>query len=117
MEPTRAAADATPATVLPPEAIAALPALPLGDLAGVEHRVLWQDGTSMVGVMTVSAGHRLGEHAHRANQHHMWVLEGHASILGTLVGPGAYVHIPVALVHDIDATATEGCTVLYHYIR
>ena len=101
--------------VLTPEAVAALPVEPLGHLEGVSHRVLWRDGTSMVGVMTIQAGHRLGAHAHRVNHHDMWVLEGRATILGAELGPGSYVHIPSGIEHDIDATTTGGCTVFYLY--
>ena len=101
--------------VLPRDVIEASPVEPLGRLPGVTHRVLWHEGESMAGVLTVEGGHRLGAHTHRANRHHMWVLEGRALILGTEVGPGAYVHIPCGVEHDIDATATEGCTVFYVY--
>jgi uncharacterized RmlC-like cupin family protein len=102
--------------LLTAEAVAAIAPQPLGTIEGVSHRVLWQTGTSMAGVLTVSAGHRLGAHAHRVNHHHMWVLEGHARILDTEVGPGSYAHIPCGVEHDIDATSTDGCTVFYLYL-
>ncbi len=102
--------------VLTPEAIAALPLTPLGTLQGVLHRVLWRSGSSMAGVLTVEAGHRLGAHAHRVNHHHLWVLEGRATVLDAEVGPGAYVHIPSGVEHDIDASSTGGCTVFYLYL-
>jgi quercetin dioxygenase-like cupin family protein len=113
MEPT---STTTVPVVLTAEAIAALPSVPLGDLEGVTHRVLWRDGASMAGVLSIAGGHRLGEHAHRTNSHHMWVLEGVATILGSVVGPGAYVHVPAGVMHDIDATATSGCTLYYLYL-
>jgi quercetin dioxygenase-like cupin family protein len=47
----------------------------------------------------------------------MWVIDGRATILGTELGPGAYVHIPSGVEHDIDAASTDGCTVLYLYLR
>jgi uncharacterized RmlC-like cupin family protein len=97
--------------------VAARPDVPLGSLRGVTHRVLWSDGTSMAGVLTVAAGHQLGSHAHRENHHHMWVIAGRATILGTDLGPGGYVHIPAGVDHDIDASATDGCTVFYLYQR
>ena len=103
--------------VLTSQAIAAAPAVPLGPHVGVTHRTLWTDGTSMAGVLTVEAGRRLGTHDHRVNHHHMWVLEGSAVVLGETIGPGSYVHIPAHVVHDIDATATEGCTMFYLYLR
>jgi uncharacterized RmlC-like cupin family protein len=101
--------------VLTPEAVAALPVERLGHLEGATHRVVWRDGTSMAGVLSVEAGHRLGTHAHRVNHHHIWVLEGHATILGTELGPRSYVHVPTGVDHDIDATSTDGCTVFYLY--
>jgi quercetin dioxygenase-like cupin family protein len=33
------------------------------------------------------------------------------------VTPGAYVHIPAGVDHDIDASATDGCTLYYLYLR
>jgi quercetin dioxygenase-like cupin family protein len=110
------AATTTMPLVLTAETVSELPVERLGDLPGVTHRVLWRTETSMAGVMTVSAGHRLGTHRHRVNHHHLWVLEGRATILGEEVGPGAYAHIPKGVDHDIDATATGGCTVFYLYL-
>jgi quercetin dioxygenase-like cupin family protein len=103
--------------ILTPEAISALPFTPLGTLGGVVHRVLWRNESSMAGLLTVEAGQRLGEHTHRFNHHHLWVLEGRATIVGAELGPGSYVHIPSGVNHDIDATATSGCMVFYLYLR
>jgi mannose-6-phosphate isomerase-like protein (cupin superfamily) len=110
-----AGAVSTP-TVLTAEAIARLAPMPLGTLTNVTHRVLWSHDCSMAGVLTVAGGHRLGAHAHRVNHHHMWVLDGHAVVLGAEVGPGSYVHVPAGVEHDIDATASDGCTVFYLYL-
>src|SRR5687767_3003095 len=99
--------------VLTAEAIHELPAEPLGSLEGVTHRVLWRNETSMAGVLTVAGGHRLGAHAHRVNHHHMWVLEGQAVVFGHVVSAGSYVHVPSGVEHDIDATASHGCTLFY----
>jgi hypothetical protein len=38
-------------------------------------------------------------------------------IRGEQLGPGAYVHIPSGVQHDIDATDTDGCSVFYLYDR
>jgi mannose-6-phosphate isomerase-like protein (cupin superfamily) len=103
-------------TVLPAETVAAVPEVPLGPMEGVTHRVLWHDTTSMAGVLRVAGGHRMGAHAHRTNHHHMWVVEGRAAVLGADLGPGSYVHIPSGVEHEIDARATEGCTVFYLYL-
>ena len=103
--------------VLTADDIAAIAPEPLGPLEGVTHRVVWRNEASMAGVLTVLSGHRLGSHAHRANHHHIWVLEGHAVVLDTTVGPGSYVYVPSGVDHDIDATESEGCTVFYLYLR
>jgi quercetin dioxygenase-like cupin family protein len=104
-------------TVLDADAIARLPSEPLGPMEGVVHKVLWRNDTSVAGVLTVEAGRHLGSHAHRMNHHHVWVLGGHATILGAQLGAGSYVHIPSGVQHDIDASASEGCTVFYLYVR
>ena len=101
--------------LLTPDGVDALPAEPLGHIEGITHRVLWRDGTSTAGVLTVPPGHRLGAHTHRVNHHHIWVTDGRATILGANLGPGSYVHIPSGVEHDIDASSTPGCTVFYLY--
>jgi mannose-6-phosphate isomerase-like protein (cupin superfamily) len=106
--------DAAP-IVLTPEMVAAVAASQLGSLPHVSRRVLWCNETSEAGVLTVAGGHALGPHTHRINHHHMWVIDGHAIVLGTRIGAGSYVHIPAGVEHDIDATTTEGCTVFYLY--
>ena len=98
------------------DAVAALPVLPLGRSGAVTHRVLWQRDTAMAGVLHVPAGEHLGVHAHRTNHHHVWIVDGHAVIVGEHLGPGSYAHIPGGCDHDIDARATEGCSVFYLYL-
>jgi quercetin dioxygenase-like cupin family protein len=104
-------------TVLTPEVIEALPEVALEGIDGVRHRVLWHHETSMAGVMTVDGGRELGAHTHRENHHHIWVLEGSAEMLGQVVGPGSYVHVPAGVEHNTDARGTGGCTFFYLYIR
>ena len=104
-------------TVLRAAEVAELPKTPLGSAPGVENQLLWTDETGTAGVLTVRKGHRLGAHTHRQNHHHFWVMSGAATVLGQEIGPGAYVHVPSGVEHDIDATATEGCTVYYLYIQ
>jgi uncharacterized RmlC-like cupin family protein len=106
-----------PPALFTPEEIAAIPAQPLGTLEGVTNRVLWHDGVSSAGVLTIEAGHRLGAHAHRAHHHHIWVVEGEVDILGARLGPGGYAHVPSGVEHDIEASATEGGSVFYLYVR
>jgi quercetin dioxygenase-like cupin family protein len=111
------ATTGTTPTVLDADAVAGIAGEPLDAIEGVTNRVLWRDDRSMAGLLTVRGGHHLGLHAHRENHHHIWVTDGSAEITGTVLGPGAYAHIPAGVDHDIDARATEGCTVFYLYIR
>lgn len=104
------------ATVVTTEQVAGTPEQPLGSLVGVANRVLWTNGVSMAGVLTVQGGHRLGAHTHRAHDHHYWVVEGGAAVLGEEVGPGSYAYIPAGTEHDIDASHTDGCSVFYLYV-
>ena len=103
-------------TVVTAQSLSALPREALGHVEGVHHRVVWRDGRSMAGVMTVEPGARLGSHAHRRHHHHMLVLDGEALILGRRMEPGSYAHVPAGVEHDIDASDTGGCTVFYLYI-
>jgi quercetin dioxygenase-like cupin family protein len=102
-------------TVFTADEIATRPEMPLGSIEGVAHRVMWQHSTSMAGRMTIAAGHHLGEHQHRRHAHHMWIVDGHVEILGAVLDAGSYVHIPPGMLHDLDARATEGCTLFYLY--
>jgi quercetin dioxygenase-like cupin family protein len=102
-------------TVLTAADIGDRPEMPLGSIDGVAHRVVWQHGTSMAGRMTIAAGHHLGEHQHRRHAHHMWIVDGRVEILGVVLDTGSYVHVPPGVVHDLDARATEGCTLFYVY--
>ena len=105
------------AVVLDATQVAALPKGPLGTLSGVTRQLLWNSPTSEAGILHLHAGFRLGLHTHRTNHHHLWIQAGSAVVLDKLVGPGAYVHIPVGVVHDIDASGTEGCTLFYLYLH
>lgn len=102
--------------VLDAAALAAIPEEPLGDLSGVRHRPVWTDGVSKAGVMRVDGGHHLGAHTHRRHHHHIWVIEGRATVLGSEVGAGGYVHVPHGVEHDVDARGTDGCTFFYLYV-
>ena len=107
--------QSTMKTVMSPEQIAALPKKQLGEAVGVVNAVLWTDGTSTIGILSVAAGARLGRHTHRTHHHHMWVLDGEAVIADQQVGASSYVHVPPKIEHDIDATETGGVTVYYSY--
>jgi quercetin dioxygenase-like cupin family protein len=98
-------------------AIGQLTKEPFGVGGGATNTVLWRDEVSMAGLLTVAGGHHLGEHSHRLNHHHIWVISGSAVIAGAPLSAGSYAHIPSGVLHDIDARDTDGCTVFYLYIR
>ncbi len=102
-------------TVLSAEEIAIASTGPLGNIEGVANTVLWTDGTSMTGVLTIEGGQRLGSHTHRAHLHHLWVLDGSAEIAGRVLHAGSYVHVPPGVEQDIDATQTAGVRAYYSY--
>ncbi len=104
------------ATVLSSEDIAGIDQERMGRAPGALNRVLWSDETSMAGLLTVESGHCMKTHSHHAHHHHVWMLSGHAEILGERLGPGSYVHIPRGVSHGIDASGSEGCTLFYLYL-
>ena len=107
----------TPPLVLTAGDIAAMPLVALDPtIPGVAHRIVWRSNSSVAGVMKIDAGQHLGRHTHRSNHHHMWIVDGSAEIVGKLVGPGGYVHIPAGVEHDLDARSTTGCTIFYLYL-
>jgi mannose-6-phosphate isomerase-like protein (cupin superfamily) len=98
----------------------AIEAQPWHDLAGfenVKYKLLWQSGKSVAGIMYVAPDGRVDPHSHRRSQHHIWVLEGSAEMLGQQVGPGSYLHVPAGVEHGITAPGPQGCTVFYLYLR
>lgn len=103
--------------VLPADEVAALPVEPLGHLEGIGNQVLWRDASSMAGVLTIEAGHHLGAHTHRVNHHHVWVLDGRATILDEELDPGSYVHIPAGVEHDMSASDDGPCRIFYLYLE
>lgn len=80
--------------VLTADAVRSLPASPFDGIEGVTTTEAWRSVDAVAGVLTIAGGHRLGSHAHRRNHHHLWVLEGGADVLGTVLGPGGYAHVP-----------------------
>ena len=103
------------ALIIDHEAITDLPVAPIGELQGVERKILWRGEDSEAGILVVFPGHQLGADTHRSNHHHLWVLDGRATILGTEVGSGSFIHVPSGVEHNIDARRTNGCAVFYVY--
>ena len=50
--------------------------------AGVRHKVLWQSGATVLGLMMIDAGAVNPEHTHHGAHHHILMLSGTATMLG-----------------------------------
>jgi quercetin dioxygenase-like cupin family protein len=91
------------------------PLAPVG--RGVSHKVLWQSGDSIAGVMRLEVDGRVDEHVHRRAHHHLWVLEGMIEVLGQRLGPGSYVHIPAGVTHGMVNQGTGPAVFHYLYLQ
>lgn len=95
--------------------IAAMPRRPVRDMEGVQERTLWSSGVQVSGVMELAAGARMPEHVHEDHSHHVWVVEGSVEILGELLVPGSYAHVPAGVSHEV-AAGDRGCTLFYVFM-
>ena len=105
------------AVVFDAAAVAGRPTVRLDGLSAARSALLWRSGQSVAGVMYVDPNGELEPHGHRHAEHHMWILDGHATVLGRHLGPGAYVHIPAGVDHGISGVGPEGCRFFYLYIE
>lgn len=113
-----AAGDPRPhATLVTSRAAEALTWRPLEPYEGVDYKLLWRSGKSVAGLMRIDAGAIVARHAHVRSHHHMWVVDGAVEMLGEVVGPGAYAHIPARVDHELRAVGGRAATVLYLYLR
>lgn len=88
-------------------------------LSGMEQarsKLLWRVGDSVAGVMEVDPKGELPVLVHPGTHHHMWILSGWCTILGSELGPGAYVHIPAGVDHGISGVGAGGCRFFYLYL-
>jgi quercetin dioxygenase-like cupin family protein len=97
-------------------AVEALPWLAFDGLDDVQNKVLWELGDSHTGLMRLAEGGTIAPHRHHTGHHHVWVIEGHCSVLGTTIGAGSYAHVPAGVDHEIAGVGSEGCTLLYLYL-
>ena len=99
--------------VLEASDIDAMPWYPLHDLPGVDQKVLWQSGETVVGLIRLQPGAVRPPHTHLAAHHHMYVAEGSVRIAGHALTAGAYVHIPPGKEHGMHDVGPAGCLVFY----
>jgi mannose-6-phosphate isomerase-like protein (cupin superfamily) len=108
------ASHATLVTAAAADALAWRPLVPYED---VDYKLLWQSGRSVAGLMRIPPGAAVAPHAHVRSHHHMWVIDGTVEMLGEVIGPGAYAHIPSQVDHGIRAVGDGPATMLYLYLQ
>ena len=94
--------------------IAEMPWEPLGT-DGVEHKMLWQSGDNVIGLIRVAPGATKPEHVHLGAHHHILMLHGTCDMVGQTLPAGSYIYIPPGVAHAVDNVGPEGCTFFYTY--
>jgi len=97
------------------DAMAAMPWEPLPGLPGATHKVLWQSGDVVIGMIRVEAGSAKPEHTHHGAHHHMFITHGSCTMLGRHVEEGAYVYVPPGVAHAVDDVGPDGVEFFYTY--
>lgn len=95
--------------------IEAIPWVDNPDLAGVRQKVLWQSGTTVLGLMSIDAGARNPMHTHHGAHHHILMLQGECEMMGKTLGPGGYIYIPPGTPHEAATVGAEPCVFFYTY--
>jgi len=91
---------------------------PWEDLRGIEgatHKVLWQSGATVIGLIRVEAGRSKPAHTHHGAHHHMLITRGSCVMLGEKVGEGSYIYVPPGVAHAVDDVGPDGVEFFYTY--
>lgn len=97
---------------------AQLDEMPWEELRGIDgatHKVLWQSGNVVIGLIRVEAGSTKPEHTHHGAHHHMFITHGSCVMLGQRVDAGSYVYVPPGVPHAVDDVGPEGVEFFYTY--
>ena len=95
------------------EELAATPWERLHGIDGATHKVLWQSGAVVIGLIRVEAGSGKPEHTHHGAHHHMLITSGSCVMLGQRVAAGSYVYVPPGVPHAVDDVGPEGVEFFY----
>ncbi len=87
----------------------------LRGIAGAAHKVLWQSGDNVIGLIRVEAGSHKPEHTHHGAHHHMLITRGSCVMLGKRVDEGSYVYVPPGVAHAVDDVGPDGVEFFYTY--
>lgn len=90
--------------LVPRKRVSELPWEPLPGTNGVEHRVLYEDGNTVAGLLRLHGGAGELTHLHLHGEHHLWVLDGDVTIDDTNLPADSYLHVPSRLTHRIADT-------------
>ena len=97
---------------------AELDEVPWEELRGIDgatHKVLWQSGATVIGLIRVEAGSSKPEHTHHGAHHHMLITRGSCRMVGAVVSEGSYVYVPPGVPHAVDQVGPEGVEFFYTY--
>lgn len=86
-----------------------------GEQPGVRYKVLWQSGTTVLGLMQIDAGASNPEHTHHGAHHHILMLSGSCRMVGRDLTAGSYLYIPPGVAHEATNDSAEPCTFFYTY--
>jgi hypothetical protein len=95
---------------------AELAEMPWEELHGIEgatHKVLWQAGDVVIGLIRVEAGRTKPEHTHHGAHHHMLITHGSCVMLGQRVDEGSYIYVPPGVPHAVDDVGPDGVEFFY----
>ena len=87
--------------LMPRQRVADLPWERFLSTYGVAHRVLFQDGRTVAGLLRLHPGAEELTHLHLHGEHHLWVLEGTVTIDDTTLPADSYIHVPSMLHHHL----------------
>jgi mannose-6-phosphate isomerase-like protein (cupin superfamily) len=98
--------------------VSQLQEMPWEELRGIEgatHKVLWQSGAVVIGLIRVEPGRVKPPHTHHGAHHHMFITRGSCVMLGQRVDEGSYVYVPPGVEHAVDDVGPEGVEFFYTY--
>ena len=84
-------------------------------MPGVSHKVLWQSGDVVLGIMRLEPGAVNPEHVHHAAHHHILLLSGQCHIAGKDLVSGSYIYIPPGVPHGVEQVGPDGVEFFYTY--
>lgn len=88
---------------------------PMAEQPGVVSKLLWRSGDVAIGLIRVEAGAERAAHVHHSAHHHIWVVDGAATMVGEPLTAGSYVYIPPGVRHEVTGVGPLGVTFLYTY--